>query len=325
MTSKQETNRQFILQLWNQDIRNAKEIHSITNISLSTIYDNIDRLKKTSTNKHAGSEGRPKKITARASRALGQHIRRDSSISTRTLATKLLKINVELSHQTVGRHLATLGYKKALPIGTPMLTDAHKRKRVEWAQKHLNDDWNDTFFSDETAFQLFRNTVERWYKGARPIRRIPKDRTKIFAWGGFCIKGKSSLFCFSEIMDAKFYVDILRRHTPEIEQLLGDDWRFQQDNDPKHTSRVAKEFLEETMPEVLDWPSNSPDLNPIENLWCIVKNNVEKCMPKNSDELRRYMIKAWRDIPESTLINLVGSMKQRCELIIECDGERIAY
>ena len=60
-------------------------------------------------------------------------------------------------------------------------------------KKHLNDNWNKTVFTDETAFQLFRNTIERLYKGKRPVRRIPKDRTKIFAWGGFLIKGKTSL------------------------------------------------------------------------------------------------------------------------------------
>ena len=116
-------------------------------------------------------------------------------------------------------------------------------------------------------------------------------------------------------MDAKFYVDILRRHTPEIEQMLGNRWRFQQDNDPKHTSRLAKAFLQENMPEVMDWPSNSPDLNPTENLWSIVKGNVERRMPKNQDELERFMIEEWRNIPESTLINLVGSMRRRCERI----------
>ena len=70
-----------------------------------------------------------------------------------------------------------------------------------------------------------------------------KDRTKIFVWEGFCIKGKTSLYCFSEIMNAEFYVNILRSHLPEIEDLLEDEWRFQQDNDPKHTSRLAKTFL----------------------------------------------------------------------------------
>ena len=45
-------------------------------------------------------------------------------------------------------------------------------------------------FTDETAFQLFRNTVERWYKGERPVRRLPKDRTKIMAWVDFVLPEK---------------------------------------------------------------------------------------------------------------------------------------
>ena len=70
--------------------------------------------------------------------------------------------------------------------------------------------------------------------------------------------------------------------------MLGKKWRFQQDNDPKHTSQVAKAFLADNVPEVMDWPSCSPDLNPIENLWAIVKHNVEKRMPKNLDIWRSF-------------------------------------
>lgn len=64
-----------------------------------------------------------------------------------------------------------------------MLTATHKQQRVEWANNHINDDWSRTLFSDETAFQLFRNTVERWHKGTHQVRAMPKDRTKFFAWG----------------------------------------------------------------------------------------------------------------------------------------------
>ena len=75
----------------------------------------------------------------------------------------------------------------------------------------------------------------------------------------------------------------------------------------------------------MDWPSNSPDLNPIENLWAIVKGNVEKRMPKNINELEQFMVEEWRSIPDTVIKNLVGSMRHRCELIIENHGERIAY
>ena len=311
--------------MWNNGIRNAKQIHTQTSIPLSTVYDNIKKLKNIGTTQHAKGAGRPKKITAHASRALGQYVRRDTSLSTRTLATKLSQINVQVSHATVARHMATLGYSKSLPKATPMLTAKHKERRVEWAKAHLNDDWNRTLFSDETAFQLFRNTVERWHKGAQQARPMPKDRTKIMAWGGFSVKGKTSLFCFRQIMNAEFYVNIISRHIPEINSMLGNDWRFQQDNDPKHTSRIAKAYLQENVPEMLEWPSNSPDLNPIENLWAIVKRNVEKRMPRNIEDLEQFMKEEWQNIPDSIVINLVNSMSRRCQSVTERNGERINY
>lgn len=189
----------------------------------------------------------------------------------------------------------------------------------------MNDNWNKTLFSDETSFQLFRNTIKHWYKNVRPVRRMPKDRSKIFAWGGFCVKGTTSLFCFRRIMDGKFYVEILEKHLPEVRSMLRGRWRLQQDNDLKHTSRIAKEFLANNVPEVMDWPSNSPDLNPIENLWAIIKRNVELRMPKNLSELEQFLEEEWGNIPDSLLINLVNSMPRRCREVIEKNGERISY
>jgi transposase len=178
-----KSQREIILYLWNVGTRTAKEIHTQTSIPLRTIYDTIQKIKKTGTVDHARGNGRPTKITKPARRLVGQYIRRNPTLSTRTMATKLAIKNIVVSHSTISRYLASAGYSNSLPQKTPMLTDRHKKARMEWARKHFNDDWNTTFFSDETAFQLFRNTVKHWHKGSRPFRRIPKNRTKIKAWG----------------------------------------------------------------------------------------------------------------------------------------------
>ena len=56
-----------------------------------------------------------------------------------------------------------------------------------------------------------------------------------------------------------------------------------------------------------------------------MKGKVEKWMPKNLDDLERFIVEEWQNISESFLISFSQSMKRRCELIIENNGERIPY
>ena len=83
--------------------------------------------------------------------------------------------------------------------------------------------------------------------------------------------------------------------------------------------------MQEVDLEVLEWPSCSPDLNPIENLWSIIKTKVYKKFPKTKKELKELLIVEWERIEEKTIANLVNSMKNRCELVIENSGKRINY
>ena len=87
-------------------------------------------------------------------------------------------------------------------------------------------------------------------------------------------------------MDALFCIKMLQNHLlPAARQQYAQQWRFHQDNDPKHRSKVAKEFLDREVPKTIDWPPNSHDLNPMENMWSILKRRVEKRKPSDIDEL----------------------------------------
>lgn len=67
-------------------------------------------------------------------------------------------------------------------------------------------------------------------------------------------------------------------------------WVFQQDNDPKHTSKLVQQFLKT---KILEWPAQRPDLNPIENLWQVLKVNVHARKPCNLNQLEQFAMEEW--------------------------------
>jgi transposase len=317
-----------ILHYYNLDHRCAAEIARQTKIPVRTIRYNLAKIKKEGGVEHRRGNGRPRTITPEVNRTIGQWIRRNNEITAQEIVEKLQSNrNLTVSRWTVQRQLHRLGYENVLPRGTPMLTNEQKEGRVQWALAHKDDDWNRTVFSDETSYQLFRNTIRRWSKHAQEEKkRIPKNKQKIMVWGAFSNKGQISCYSFRTTMDGPLYVEILRKHLlTGARKQFGIRWRYQQDNDPKHTSKIAKQFLEKEVPETIDWPSNSSDINPIENMWSILKRRVEKRKPSNIDELDQFLHEEWKKVEKPIINNLVNSTKSRCLAIIDSKGERINY
>ena len=123
-------------------------------------------------------------------------------------------------------------------------------------------------------------------------------------------------------------IAILQTHMlPSARALFcrGQNWMFQQDNAPRHTSRTSRTWLQELSIQVLEWPAQSPDMSPIENLWWIIKRSVSKRKPKNLEELKAVIQEEWDKITPQQCERLVGNMPARIRALLRANGRTTKY
>lgn len=119
-------------------------------------------------------------------------------------------------------------------------------------------------------------------------------------------------------MDRFMCRDILRDvMLPYVEEKMPLRFKFQQDNDPKHSSKVLKQVFNDEQIPVLKWPSQSPDLNPIENLWEIVDRKLRTRTYSNKDDLLAGLQEQWVNLDMNIIDKLIESMPRRCQAVID--------
>ena len=98
-----------------------------------------------------------------------------------------------------------------------------------------------------------------------------------------------------------------------------------QDNTPCHTAKSTKTFFAKENITVMDWPPQSPDLNPIENVWELLNERSKKRNPSNVNELWTYLKEEWKKISVEEIMTLINSCSRRCQAVIDNKGLHTKY
>jgi transposase len=288
--------------------------------------------------------GRKKKTTVQDDRRIVRLSLQDRRLPSKDIRDTLNSSGVNISSRTVRRRLCEKGLHARRPRKKPYLNVKQRKKRLVWAQGHRNwtvEQWGRVLFSDECQISIFGHSGVRYVRRRPgeemlPICTIPtmKHPLSVMVWGCMAKGGVGRLQVINGTVNAEKYVteilackllqsanDVFGQETSDRRQFV-----FQQDSAPCHSAKRSMQWLKDEGVEVLDWPGNSPDLNPIENLWSRLKRLVSARKPSNRTELITAIINAWfRVITTEQLGQLVDSMPRRCEAVIKAKGFPTKY
>jgi transposase len=171
------------------------------------------------------------------------------------------------------------------------------------------------------------NILRVWHKsGHRRICPRTAHSIKVMFWACISFERKSELVPISGTLNSQSYIELLNTaFLPWIRRHRFLSRRFQQDNAPSHSAKRTKAYLDLNAINCLPWPANSPDMNPIENLWGILKLAVMRHKIASKSELIEVARQEWNKISQEIVQNCFTSMPTRLEQVTERSGDKCDY
>lgn len=314
------------------------EVSRSLGLAKSTITQVLKRIDAEKSIHRKKSTGRPRKTGEKDDRAILLKSKRNPRLTAVDIQADLARTtDIRVSTSTVKRRLNEQGLFGRHGVRKPLIRSKNRTERMRWARDHRDwtmSQWSNVIFSDESKFVLFGTDGIQWVR--RPIghRNDPQYQIptvehgggNVMVWGCFTMSGVGPLVRIKGTMDSHMYTDILKQHLlPFARGLKRPGWIFQQDNDPKHTSSHTKAWFKWSKVRVMPWPSQSPDLNPIEHLWDELGRRMKGANCSNPDQLFERLEQEWHAIDQSVINRLLTSMNSRCSEVLKTKGFATRY
>ncbi|KAG2461018.1 TCB1 transposase, partial [Polypterus senegalus] len=319
-----------------------KTISKQLDVPVTTVAHIIQKFKIHGTVANLPGRGRRRKIDDKSKRRIIQMVTKEPRITSKEIQGELQAQGTSVSDRTIRRRLSQSGLHGRRPRRTPLLKTNHKKARLEFAKLHVEKPqrfWENVLWTDETKIELFAKAHQLYvhrrkneaYQEKNTVPSVKHGGGSVMFWGCFAASGTG---CLESVqvrikgkMTAAMYRDILDENLLQsaLDLRLERRFIFQQDNDPKHTAKISKEWLHDNSVNVLEWPSQSPDLNPIEHLWRDLKMAVHRHLPSNLMELKRCCKEEWAKLAKDRCAKLVASYSKSLEAVIADKGASTKY
>ena len=300
------------------------------NTTRRSLYRLIQKFQQTKKYTDLHRRKREKKITQEMAIVMNSELEQNDEATARQLRSTLMEKYpaLEVSLSTIKRHRKKLGWVCTRPHYCQLIRELNKLKRLVWCKEQLRvkEDFSNVLFS---AIQLEHHGRLCFRKKRQPrkLKPRPKHPAKLHIWGAILSRGAASVVMFTGIMDAIRFSEILDASlVPFIAECFPDGHRFQMDNDPKHRSSHIEKYFERRNINWWATPPESPDLNPIENLWGSLKQFLRTThKPKTLGELKEGVLKFWQSLTPEVCRKYIGHLHKVIPKVIALEGNPSGY
>jgi transposase len=319
-----------------------RKISQELSVPKSTVYDIATR----GTPDNELRSGRPGILSARDLRRIDRYIKRDKDSRRQPPELVIKGLGLRCSVMTLKRAIKTLGYTRSVARKRPLLKKLDYKRRLTFAKAHKHwtvEDWKRVIFTDEASFKIGMDRLNVTYVWRKPGEEYHKDciedkkrstGTGMMFWGSFRIgkvgPGKFFMLEKNQRITSLVYrdqillgplTDFYNESRVEILEPI-----IMEDNAPVHKGHCVVERKRLNWPEY-SHPPNSPDLNPIENIWAHMKRVIttKHRYVSSKKEMMRVIQEVWDNYTDTQWDNLIASMPRRMLAVIKAKGGPTRY